>query len=114
VSPNSWFAATGAAVATLWVAALIAVPRRPRFGDETTYRVYARMLGRQPVLIALAVVVTIVAGCAAVISARPNRIDATLRSVRPVCRPLADGRQLCLIERADGEAFTVVLPGGHT
>jgi hypothetical protein len=46
---------------TCWLAALIAMPRKPRLGNEIEELVYARLLGRQEHLRLLAIVVTGVA-----------------------------------------------------
>ena len=43
---------------TCWLCALLALPRRPRPGNEIAELVYARLLGRQQRLLLLAVVVT--------------------------------------------------------
>jgi hypothetical protein len=41
---------------TCWLCALVALPRRPRLGNEVEELVYTRLLGRQQRLVLLAVV----------------------------------------------------------
>lgn len=48
----------GASVASLWAAALIAIPRKPLPHNEVQELVYARLLGRQHRAILLAIIVT--------------------------------------------------------
>lgn len=43
---------------TCWLCALIAIPRRPRRGNEVEELVYARLLGRHELLRLLAIVAT--------------------------------------------------------
>lgn len=60
---------------TCWLCALLALPRRPRPGNEIAELVYARLLGRQQRLLLLAVAVTAATFLAVVLSL-PQRIDA--------------------------------------
>lgn len=111
---DAWWAASLATVGTLWLSALIARPRKPRLGDEVQQLVYTRLLGRQGTLALVAFIATLVMSVALMIAVRPNEVNAELNSARPTCRPLPDGRSLCLLTRADGQPYTVVRPGGHT
>lgn len=64
-----------------WLAVLVARPRTPLPGGEVQERIYARLLGRQQMLIVLATVVT-VAMLLAQIVALPEREDADLSMIR--------------------------------
>jgi hypothetical protein len=82
-----------------WLCALIAIPRKPRFGNEVEELVYVRLLGRQHRVILLALIVTVVAFVAMVMALphtmQPNRsavtntyaicADADAQSSRPPC-----------------------------
>jgi hypothetical protein len=66
---------------TLWLAALVATPRRPLQDTEVTELVYVRLLGRQQRLILLAILASGVALLLAV-ALLPERIDPDLRGLR--------------------------------
>jgi hypothetical protein len=67
---------------TCWLCALLAMPRKPRLNDEVQELVYARLLGRQQVLMLVALVATAGAVFALVALARPNRADFDFNGVR--------------------------------
>ncbi len=72
---------------TCWLCALIAIPRRPRVGNEVEELVYARLLGRQQRLVLLASVLT-GAALLAIILALPGHATADpgrAAEVRQVC-----------------------------
>ena len=74
---------TLAAVAlTCWLCSLIALPRKPLPNNEVQELVYARLLGRQHLLMLLALVVTAGAVLMLVAVARPGRTDATFQTLR--------------------------------
>jgi len=85
----------GAVVITCWICALLAAPRRPLHGNEIEELVYRRLLGRQQMLMLLALLLTGFALLALAVTARPNRVDAEMQAVRPVCQRLPDGRAYC-------------------
>src|SRR3954469_11220852 len=67
---------------TCWLCALLAMPRRPLPNNEVQELVYARLLGRQQILMLLALIVTAVALLALLTAVRPGRIDAGFHGVR--------------------------------
>jgi hypothetical protein len=74
---------TLAAVAlACWLCALLAMPRKPRLNDEVQELVYARLLGRQQVLMLVALVATAGAFFAFVALAQPNRVNLGFDGVR--------------------------------
>jgi hypothetical protein len=58
-----------AAAGTLWLAAWLAYPRRPRGGDEVAELVCARLLGQRDRLLLLALLATALLGTCALIAA---------------------------------------------
>ncbi len=64
-----------------WLAVFVARPRTPLPGGEIQERIYARLLGRQQVLIVLATVATAIMVLAHIISL-PQDDDADLRAIR--------------------------------
>jgi hypothetical protein len=98
----------GAVVVTCWLCALLATPRRPLRGNEIEELVYRRLLGRQQTVMLLAVLVTGVALLALAVTVRPNRVDADLQSVRPVCQRLVDGRAACNTLGENGRLTKIV------
>ena len=74
---------TLAAVAlTCWVCSLIALPRKPLLNNEVQELVYARLLGRQHLVMLLALIVTAWALLMLVAVARPSHIDPDFNTVR--------------------------------
>jgi hypothetical protein len=72
---------------TCWMCALVAIPRRPRRGNEVEEFVYARLLGRSQRVALLALVVTAVAFFTFVL-ALPDRVDPNFShtpSMHQVC-----------------------------
>jgi hypothetical protein len=67
---------------TCWFCALLALPRKPRLNDEVQELVYARLLGRQQVLMLVALVATAGAFFAFVALTQPNRGDFDFNGVR--------------------------------
>jgi hypothetical protein len=61
---------------TCWACTLVAIPRKPRVGDETAELVYHRLLGRQQRLALLAFVAT-GALILTVVLSLPLRVDKT-------------------------------------
>lgn len=75
--------ATLAAIAcTCWLCSLIALPRKPAAGIEAQELVYVRLLGRQQILLLLALIVTAGAVLSLIIAIRPGRIDPNLDALR--------------------------------
>lgn len=85
---------------TCWICALLAIPRRARFGNEIEELVYSRLLGRQHRIALLALLATAVAFVAFVIAIPPamqpgrdtvsgaSRVCADADSIsafRPIC-----------------------------
>lgn len=74
--------AVGASVASLWLAAFIAMPGKPLPHNEVQELVYARLLGRQHRALLLAIIMTAVGFFTLVLSmpsspaARPNSIPS--------------------------------------
>lgn len=60
--------AVGASVASLWLAAFVAMPRRPLPNNEVQELVYTRLLGRQHRALLLAIVVTMLGAFVLVLS----------------------------------------------
>lgn len=82
---------------TLWLAALVATPRRPPFGNEVAELVYARLLGRREWLALLAAIATGAALLALILSL-PARVDpdlAAVREARRYCGRAAHGVAAC-------------------
>lgn len=74
---------TLAAVAlTCWLCALLARPSKPLPNNEVQELVYVRLLGRQQLLMLLAMIVTAGAFLALLTVGRPNRIDPGFHAVR--------------------------------
>jgi hypothetical protein len=78
---------------TCWLAAFLAVPRKPLPGNEIEELVYSRLLGRQHLLRLLALIVTMFMLLGLVISL-PSRMDPTLRTHR-VCTDSPVGFPTC-------------------
>lgn len=74
---------TALAVAAMicWVMVLVARPRKPLPGNEVQELVYSRLLGRQQMLMLLALFVTAVVLLLIVVTL-PQRLDPDLRTVR--------------------------------
>ena len=90
-----------------WLYALIAIPRRPRFGNEVEELVYARLMGQQR-LILVAVVVSAAAFLMLVLS-MPLRVDADLRGERAArwrCDAAAEAVAFCAERSAGGMWLT--------
>lgn len=79
--------AIGASVASLWLAAFVAMPRKPLPHNEVQELVYARLLGRQHRAVLLAVIVTALGFFALVLSmpSRPAAHSDGAPSRRQVC-----------------------------
>ncbi len=60
---------------TCWLCTMVAVPRKPQFGNEIAELVYARLLGRHHRLALLAVCIT-AALVLTIIVSLPGRMDA--------------------------------------
>lgn len=91
---------TLAAVAlTCWVCSLIALPRKPLPNNEVQELVYTRLLGRQHVLMLLALIVTAGALLALVAIAGPSHSDPDFNTVRHpngACLPSAYDPTACV------------------
>jgi hypothetical protein len=68
---------------TCWLCAIIARPRRPRYGNEVEELVYSQLLGRHHRVALLALVVTCIAFVAVVV-AIPQRIPPSESAVAEV------------------------------
>jgi hypothetical protein len=91
---------------TCWLCAFLAVPRKPRVGNEVEELVYARLLGREQRLLLLACAVTVVTLFVLVLSL-PRSIDPTLDAERHppqvVCRHDAwSAAAICYTRRPEG------------
>jgi hypothetical protein len=96
---------TLAAVAlTCWLCSLIALPRKPLPNNEVQELVYARLLGRQHLLMLLALIATAGALLALVALARPSRIDPDFSAAR---RPNAP----CVQSAYDPTTCATLQPG---
>jgi hypothetical protein len=88
----------------LWLATIIACPRRPRLGNEVEELVYSRLLGRHHLLIGFAMIVTAATLLAAVLTL-PRQIDPTLgksRELDQYCASVAAGAPFCYRMESDG------------
>lgn len=105
-----------AAAATCWLCTLIAIPRRPRWGNEVEELVYARLLGRQQRLVLVAVIATsLVLG--ALLFSLPQHAGG--RSVpnterKPVCTSAPDRPAVCYTPQPDGTWEVERLRGNGT
>jgi hypothetical protein len=94
-----------AVLLTCWLCALVAIPRKPRIGNEVEELVYARLLGREQRLVLLACVVTVATLLVLVLSL-PRSIDPTLDAERhppQVCPHDPYGRAaICYRRQPDG------------
>jgi hypothetical protein len=88
---------------TCWVCTLVAAPRRPLPGNEVEELVYARLLGRQQRLLLLALLVTVVAVLAFVVTF-PQQINADQQALpaRRVCTQPSVGFPTCYEQQANG------------
>ena len=89
---------------TLWLAVLVARPRRPLPGNDVAELVYARLLGRQQRLALLAFGAT-AALFLALFIALPPRVNAELMDLRrahQACGGVAHGVATCAVLRPDG------------
>src|SRR5436305_1228675 len=98
--------ATYAAVlVTCWFCALLATPRKPRFGNEVEELVYARLLGHQQRLVLIALVATLAAFVAIVVAmprrAQPNPVAAS------------SSQQVCIDEPMSPPICYTPLPSGN-
>lgn len=105
-----------ATILTCWCCALLARPRRPRPGNEVEELVYARLLGRQQLLLGIAAVVTALTMLALIVIL-PRRLDPTLGEARLLdqyCTAAAAGRPSCYRMYTDGRwAEAVQMAGGQ-
>lgn len=85
-----------AVAVTLWVAALVASPRRPLMGNEVQELVYVRLLGRQQLLVFVATAATAALALALVLSL-PARVHADLARGRTRCETLTSTRKPCYV-----------------
>ncbi len=92
---------------TCWICALLAIPRRARFGNEIEELVYSRLLGGQHRITLLALLVTAVAFVAFVI-AIPPAVQSGRGTVSGASRVCADAdsvsefRPICYDRRPGG------------
>jgi hypothetical protein len=102
---------------TCWLCALIALPRRPRLGNEVEELVYTRLLGRGQWLVLLASVVTVVTLLGFVL-ALPRRIDPTLDAERhppQVCKHDSwSWSPICFTRQQDGTWVEEAVQGNGT
>jgi hypothetical protein len=96
---------TLAAVAlTCWMCSLIALPRKPLPNNEVQELVYARLLGRQHLLMLLALVATAGALLTLVVLARPSRVNSDFSAARRLNAP-------CIQSAYDPTACATPQPG---
>jgi hypothetical protein len=88
---------------TCWLCAFVALPRKPRLGNEVEELVYARLLGRHHLLVLLALLATVVLALAVVVTL-PRHADADPQAGRPqrVCTQPSVGFPTCYERQADG------------
>ena len=88
---------------TCWVCTIVAAPRRPLSGNEVEELVYARLLGRQHRLLLLALLVTVVAILAYVVTL-PQQINADQQAppARRACTQPSVGFPTCYEQQANG------------
>ncbi len=88
--------ALGAAAATLWVAALVAAPRRPLPGNEVAELVYSRLLGRHQRLLLVAFAVTVAVAFALLVALSQQAGAAVSdRRAEMICPPSPAGLPTC-------------------
>lgn len=68
---------------TCWLCALVAIPRKPRVGNEIAELVYVRLLGRQQRLLLLAAAVTAIT-LLTLVAMMPAKLDPERSRVIPV------------------------------
>lgn len=79
---------------TCWACALVALPRKPRLGNEIEELVYARLLGRQRRVALLALGVTAALFLAAVV-ALPQHVNAVLEAPAPAVTVSCADEMIC-------------------
>lgn len=89
---------------TCWLCSLIALPRKPLPNNEVQELVYARLLGRQHLLMLLALVATAGALLTLIALARPSRIDSDFSAARRLNPP-------CVQSAYDPTACATPQPG---
>jgi hypothetical protein len=72
---------------TCWLCALVASPRRPRFGNEVEELVYSRLLGRQQLVTLLAIAATAIAAFVLVITLATSVDPAGVSTLRGLQQP---------------------------
>lgn len=96
--------AVGASVASLWLAAFVAMPGKPLPHNEVQELVYARLLGRQHRAMLLAIIMTAVGFFTLVLSmpsspsAHPNSIPAR----QQICFDGSASLQTCYTPQSEG------------
>jgi hypothetical protein len=89
---------------TCWLCALVALPRKPRLGNEVEELVYTRLLGRHHFLVLLALLATAVLALTFIVSL-PRNATPELQAVRAtprVCTHPTVGFPTCYEQQADG------------
>jgi hypothetical protein len=90
--------------ATCWLCVLVALPRKPRLGNGVEELVYARLLGRQHLLILLALLVTALLPLTLLLLL-PSRGDSSFAAQRRLsryCNAVAVGLPRCYRLQDDG------------
>ncbi len=85
---------------TCWLCALLAIPRKPRFGNEVEELVYSRLLGRRELLALLALFVTAIT-LLVMVTRLPQRLDPDLTTVRQAREACGAARNTAASDAAD-------------
>lgn len=89
---------------TCWLCAFIAIPRRPRIGNEVEELVYARLLGGHQRLVLLALIVSAIAFFTLLIRTS-HTIETTAYSVdvsQGICADAGEVAHTCYVKQSDG------------
>lgn len=79
---------------TCWACALVALPRKPRLGNEVEELIYTRLLGRQRRIVLLALGVTAALFLAAVV-ALPQQVSAIPQAPAPAVTTTCGDEMVC-------------------
>jgi hypothetical protein len=90
---------------TCWLSALVAIPRKPRPGNEVAELVYARLLGRQQRLVLLAILASALAFAIFVVhlpGTLPDDVAEVQRGQQGICASANAEPHVCWDERPSG------------
>ena len=97
--------AVGGSIVTVWIAAFITMPHKPRLSNEVEELVYARLLGRQHRVLFLAIIVTAL-GLFALVLSMPASLAAGGKSAAPrqqMCFNTGGSAPICHTPQPGGE-----------